>query len=153
MAGMMGMLWLIPQPRLIGSVTLDVHTLVYCAIAVVIGFQSMLFGIFTKIYAIKEGLLPHDPRIESFVKVVTLEVGLIAGLFCLALGGCLTIYAVAFWGAEGFGSMRPQDLMRIVIPAAALVLLGFQAIYGAFFITILEIRSRHNGSERLSSGA
>ena len=63
-AGVMGMLWLIPQPRLIGSVTLDVHTLVYCAIAVVIGFQSMLFGIFTKIYAIKERLLPHDPRIE-----------------------------------------------------------------------------------------
>jgi glycosyltransferase involved in cell wall biosynthesis len=152
-AGTMGMLWLVPQPRLIGSVTLDVHTLVYCAIAVVIGFQSMLFGIFTKIYGIKEGLLPHDPRIDSFVKVVTLEIGLIAGLFCLALGACLTIYAVGFWGAEGFGSMRPQHLMRIVIPAAALVLLGFQAIYGAFFITILEIRSCHNGSERLSSGA
>ena len=87
------------------------------------------------------------------MKVVTLEIGLIAGLFCLALGACLTIYAVGFWGAEGFGDMRPQDLMRIVIPAAVLILLGFQAIYGAFFITILEIRSRHNGSERLSSGA
>jgi hypothetical protein len=151
-AGTMGMLWLVPQPRLIGSVILDIHTLVYCAVAVVIGFQSMLFAIFTKIYAIKEGLLPHDPRIESFVKVITLEVGLIAGLFCLALGVCLTIYAAGFWSAEGFGNMRPQDLMRIVIPAAVLVLLGFQAVYGAFFITILEIRSRR-GAGRLSSGA
>jgi hypothetical protein len=112
----------------------------------------MSFWIFTKIYAIKEGFIPPDPRIASFVKMVTLEIGLITGLFCVALGACLTIYAVWFWGAEGFGAMRPQDLMRIVIPAAALIMLGFQAIYGAFFISILEIRSRRKGSERLSSG-
>jgi len=143
-----GMLWLVPQPRLIGSVTLDIHTLLYCSIAVVIGFQSMLFWVFAQIYAIKEGFLPADWRIEMFRRIVTLEVGLVFGAFCLSFGIGLTIYAIGFWGAEGFGTMRPQDLMRVVIPAAALVLLGFQAIYGAFFISILEIRSRKTAIAR-----
>jgi hypothetical protein len=147
-AGTGGMLWLVPQPRLIGSVTLDIHTLIYCSIAVVIGFQSMLFWVFAKIYAIKEGFLPADWRMEMFRRIVTLEVGLIFGALCLCFGIGLTIYAIGFWGAEGFGPMRPQDLMRVVIPAAALVLLGFQAIYGAFFISILEIRSRKTAIAR-----
>jgi hypothetical protein len=35
--------WLIPSPRHIGGVTFDVHTLMYAAAAVVIGFQGCKF--------------------------------------------------------------------------------------------------------------
>src|ERR1700751_183542 len=41
-------LWLLPSPRTIGNVTFDVHTMLYCAALVLLGFQSISFAIFTK---------------------------------------------------------------------------------------------------------
>ena len=42
--------------------TLDIHTLFYAALAVVVGFHSMLFWVFTKVYGMREGIVPPDPR-------------------------------------------------------------------------------------------
>src|SRR4030095_455280 len=80
---------LIRGPLKIGAVTFDVHTLWYAALAVLLGFQSISFGVFTKIFAIGEGLLPSDPRLSKAFKVITLEVGLVLGtiLVLIGLGG------------------------------------------------------------------
>ena len=49
------MLWLLPGPRHIGTVELDIHTMLYAFAAVILGFQSILFSIFTKIFTVSEG--------------------------------------------------------------------------------------------------
>src|SRR5258708_11123757 len=49
-------LWLLPAPRTVGSVTFDVHTMLYCAALVLLGFQAVAFAVFTKLFAITEGL-------------------------------------------------------------------------------------------------
>src|SRR5882724_6440562 len=54
-------LWLLPAPRPVGGVTFDVHTLVYAAAFVMLGFHAIAFAVFTKMFAISEGLLPPDP--------------------------------------------------------------------------------------------
>ena len=43
--------------------------------AILIGFQSVVFATFTKVFAISEGLLPEDPRLTRLFRYVTLEVG------------------------------------------------------------------------------
>ena len=63
--GLAMMIWLLPGPRRVGSVTLDIHTLFYAALAVVVGFHSMLFWVFTKVYGMREGIVPPDPRFQS----------------------------------------------------------------------------------------
>src|SRR6059036_3206886 len=63
-SGFLTGLWLLPSPRTLGNVTFDVHTLLYAAMAMVIGFQAILFAVFTKIFAISEGLLPEDLRLN-----------------------------------------------------------------------------------------
>ncbi|HJW49583.1 MAG TPA: glycosyltransferase family 2 protein, partial [Candidatus Limnocylindria bacterium] len=52
--GTLFLLWLLPGERAVGSVRLDVHTLVYAAAAVVLGYQSVIFAVFTKTFAISE---------------------------------------------------------------------------------------------------
>jgi len=42
--------------------------------AIVIGFQSVIFAAFTKIFAINEGLLPEAPRMRRLFRRITLEV-------------------------------------------------------------------------------
>src|SRR5262245_19978177 len=63
-AGIVVGAWLIPGPRTIGNVTFDVQTLAFASLAVIIGFQSVQFALFTKVFAISEGLLPRDPRLD-----------------------------------------------------------------------------------------
>jgi hypothetical protein len=75
----------------------------------------MIFWIFAKVYGMRERIVPPDPWFRSLMSVVTLEAGLIVGA-ALLLGG-------------------------LVIPSSAALLLGFQIIYSAFFVSIPEIRA------------
>src|ERR1017187_840678 len=78
-AGTMTGVWLLAGPRAIGDVTFDVDTLLYAAMAILLGFQAMSFATFTKIFAISEGLLPEDARLNWLFRFITLEVGLVVG--------------------------------------------------------------------------
>jgi hypothetical protein len=86
LVGLGTVLWLLPNPRAIGPITLDVHTLLYAAMAIVIGFQAVVFAVFTKVFAISEGLLPEDPRFNRALRFINLEVGLVVGCILLFIG-------------------------------------------------------------------
>ena len=139
--GCSAMAWLLPHPRLLGGVGFDVHTLLYASLAVVVGFQSMMFWVFAKVYGMRERIVPPDPWFRSLMSVVTLEAGLIVGAALLLGGLGLAAYALGTWGAERFGALSYPETMRLVIPSSTAILLGFQIIYSAFFVSILEIRA------------
>jgi hypothetical protein len=135
-------IWLIPAPRTVGNVTLDVHTLVYAAAFVLLGFQSIAFAVFTKLFAISEGLLPPDPLLDRLFRYITLEVGLFAGAVMILCGLATSIYAVGFWEARHFGALDYPHTMRIVIPAALFLILGAQTVFSSFFLSVLGLRRR-----------
>jgi glycosyltransferase involved in cell wall biosynthesis len=144
--GLAMMIWLLPAPRHVAGVTLDIHTLFYASLAVVVGFHSMLFWVFAKVYGMREGIVPPDPRFNAMMRLVTLEVGLIVGGLLLLFGLALGIYALSAWGSAEFGALSPERTMRLVIPSGTAILLAFQIAYGAFLLSVLEIRSsRLNG--------
>jgi len=139
--GCLGMVWLLPHTRVVGGIGFDVHSLLYASLAVVVGFQSMTFWIFAKVYGMRERIVPPDLWFQSLISVVTLEAGLIVGAVLLLGGLGLAVYALGTWGAEGFGALSYMETMRLVIPSSTAILLGFQIIYSAFFVSILEIRA------------
>src|SRR4029453_3419050 len=57
--------WILPGSRTVGPLTIYVHTLLYAALAILLGFQGVAFAVFTKIFAIGEGLLPEDPQLNK----------------------------------------------------------------------------------------
>ena len=141
LVGLAAMIWLLPAPRQVGGVTLDIHTLFYAALAVVVGFHSMLFWVFAKIYGMREGIVPPDPQFSAMMRLATLEAGLIVGGILVLSGLALGFYAIGAWGSVEFGSLSPEHAMRLVIPSGTAILLGFHVAYGAFFISVLEIRA------------
>ena len=141
LVGLAMMLWLLPGPRAVGGVTLDIHTLFYSALAVVVGVHSMLFWVFAKVYGMREGFVPPDPRFTTMMRLVSLELGLIVGGVLLLSGLALGFYAVGVWGSAEFGELSPARAMRLVIPSGMAILLAFHIAYGAFFISVLEIRA------------
>ena len=135
-------LWLLPQPRTVGSVTFDVHTMVYAAAFVLLGFQSIAFAVFTKFFAISEGLLPDDPTLDRFFRYITLEVGLTLGALLTVAGLLISAYAVRTWGSAHFGPLDYSHTLRMVIPAALCLILGVQTIFASFFMSVLGLRRR-----------
>ncbi len=135
-------LWLLPAPRSLGGVTFDVHTLVYAAAFVLLGFQAIAFACFTKIFAISEGLLPPDAALDKLFRYITLELGVAVGAVLTIAGFSASAYAVSAWGAQHFGMLDYSRTMRIVIPAALLLTLGAQTIFASFFMSVLGLRRK-----------
>jgi glycosyltransferase involved in cell wall biosynthesis len=142
LAGLVVMLWLVPGPRVIAGVRFDVHTLLYGAAAIIIGFQSILFAVFTKVFAISEGLLPEDPRLNRTFQYVTLEVGLIVALVLISAGLGGSVYAYWYWDRLSFGNLDPAQTMRVVIPAVTCLTVGCQTLFSSFFLSILGLKRR-----------
>jgi glycosyltransferase involved in cell wall biosynthesis len=124
------------------GVTFDAHTLLFASLFILCGYQSILFGVFTKTFAMREGLTPEDPVFMRFFKHVTLETGLVAGLVALLSGVILLTFAVLKWESVAFGVLNYAQTMRWVIPGATLTALGFQTLLSSFFISILGMGRR-----------
>jgi len=135
-------LWLLPGPRRLLGATLDVHAMLGAAVMVLVGAQAVFFGVFTKVFAVTEGLLPEDPRLTRLFRVVTLESGLLTGA-ALALGGGLLVGAVlGDWRAGGFTHLDYARSMRFMIPGALLLVLGAETVLSSFFLSVLGLKRR-----------
>jgi glycosyltransferase involved in cell wall biosynthesis len=142
LAGFLLSVWLLPKPRTVGTVTFDVHTLVYAASFILLGFQAIAFAVFTKFFAISEGLLPPDRSLDQLFRYITLEVGIVVGSLLTLAGLATSAFAVEAWGSKHFGALDYSHSMRLVIPGALLLTLGAQTIFASFFMSVLGLRRR-----------
>lgn len=124
------------------GVSFDVHTLMFASLFIICGYQSVVFAILTKTFAITEGLLPPDPRMTKLWKVLDLERGLLIGTAGLLTGLPLLVAALTQWWSVDFGALDYSRTMRFVIPGFLLTVLGFQTILSSFFGSILGMRRR-----------
>jgi len=131
----------LPGVRL-GEVSFDAHTSLFASLAILCGYQSVLFAIFTKTFAVGEGLMPEDPYYTWFFRVANLERGLIIAAGALLVGLALLLAAVNQWRMADFGQLEYAKTMRLVVPGVMLTALGFQTILSSFFVSILGMRRR-----------
>ena len=130
---------LLPGPLRIGRVGLDVHSLLVGGFLMLVGYQVVVFAVFTKVFAVREGLHPPHRQLNRMFRYVNLEVGLLAGAL-LAVGGFATLAVAAWhWETAGFGALDIRGTMRLVIPAVVSMTLGVQTIFASFFLSILGI--------------
>ena len=132
-------------PRRIGSVAFDIHTLLLAGFACLIGFQLIVFAVFTKVFAMERGFHPPNPRYEAMFDYVKLETGLVGGGLMFVAGFAGIVIAVLSWGAVGFGNLDPTLTMREIIPAAVLLTLGVQTVFASFFLSILGMEKAESG--------
>jgi len=139
--GLLGYLLALPGLT-IGHSTFDAHTLLFASLAILCGYQWILFAIFAKTFAITEGLLPPDRQLERFFEFATLEKGLVVAALAMLVGGSLLLAAIGQWWLTGFGHLDYAHTMRFVVPGATLVALGFQTVFSSFFVSILGMRRK-----------
>lgn len=138
-AGLVGYALAMPGVT-IGRMTFDAHTLLFGTLALISGYQSLMFGTMAKTFAMSEGLLPRDDATERFNQRFTLERGLAVGGLAILVGGVLLSLAVLQWWSVGFGTLDYSETMRWVIPGVTLSTLGFQTVLWSFGLSILLMR-------------
>jgi glycosyltransferase involved in cell wall biosynthesis len=137
--GLLGYLVALPGLAVRG-VTFDAHTLLVSSLAILLGYQCIVFAIFTKTFAISQGLLPEDPLTTRFFELMNLERGLLTAGAALIVGAALLVAAVNQWRLADFGALDYARTMRLVVPGVTLTALGFQTIVSSFFVSILGMR-------------
>lgn len=131
----------LPGARL-GGAQLDVNALLYSSLFVILGYQSILFAILTKTFAVAQGLLPMTAPVRRFFDVFNLERGLLAGLAITVLGFTLLGMVLFRWWSAGFGPMDYPSTLRLSIPGMMFTSLGVQTLFFSFFASILGLQRR-----------
>lgn len=128
--GVLGMLW-----RL--AVGGSPASLVPFSVAASFGASAVLFSAFAKLFAISEGLLPPDERLNRMFRYVTLEVGVLLGALVLFAGVAALLV--------GFAVLDPGDARaRLAVTGGTLAAVGAQVIMASFFLSILGLRREGN---------
>lgn len=135
--------WLLPGPQHVGRITLDVHTMLFGSMFALIGINVASIGLFAKVFSYTERFSRNQPSLERWLRKARLEHGLLAGGAVAAAGLTGDLWVVWKWISAGFG---PLHEVRMVIFASLWFLIGVQAIFSSFFLSMLGIsRSTYIG--------
>ncbi|MCG7414806.1 glycosyltransferase family 2 protein [Microbacterium aurum] len=136
----------------IAGVGFDVTTMVYASALCVIGYQSLLFFWLTKLFATQEGFLPASDRYRSIVDRWSTERGILLGLALFVAGVVVGIVQVVRWGSIDFGQQNPAEAVRVAVPSALGIVLGFQTLMMSFFSGVLTTPRRETVPEATIEG-
>jgi glycosyltransferase involved in cell wall biosynthesis len=143
LVGLLGTVFLAFGPLVIGNVGFDISSQIYLAALTVVGYQSVIFAILTKIYAQHEGFnIPRSRSFERLEKRISLESGAVLGLILFLAGLAIAIVQFSIWGAAGFGGLDAAKTIRVAVPGALLMMLGAQTIMAGLFLGVLSVGIR-----------
>jgi glycosyltransferase involved in cell wall biosynthesis len=139
--------WLLLTPIHVSHVRLGIDTLIYCAFMVMAGYQSVLFAVLSKVYAVQERLYPPSRAYNYFFRHIRLERGIVVGLLLFLVGIGSTLYAILVWRRHGFGMLDFEHIARISIPSGLTMALGMETLLFSFFLSTLGMNVRQHSTE------
>lgn len=130
--------FLLTGPMTILGFNLDIHTMLFGGLFMIIGLQAVCFAVFVKYIADSQmKITSANKKFRQRIKLFTLERGLLLGLLLILLGAVGAGYTVWYWQHLSFGELIPTNIMRILIPSVTSLILGMQLIFSSFFLAIL----------------
>lgn len=136
---------LIGSARLIGGelqllrVNFSINTLLYCVAFIILGTNVILSFLMIKLYAFNHHMLPQKGM--DWNRVIREDFFVLGGMLIALLGLALSITALSEWKRQAFGNLMPEQVMRLTIPAAGILVLGIQSMFSGFMMGIVKTQS------------
>jgi hypothetical protein len=140
-AGVTAELAILHGPIVIDGVGFDIHTMLYAAGASVLGVQMVLFALVARTVGVLKNLLPITPPLARFLRLFTLERGILLGLTLGFTGLGLAVYSVDSWAHARLGALDPSEMMRVAIPSVTLMLAGAEIVFASFLLGFIDLRT------------
>jgi glycosyltransferase involved in cell wall biosynthesis len=125
-----------PNGFTVGSLNLDVDSLVAAAGMFVVGYQAAIFAALTKVYASSEGFMPAGTwtrRARGF----RLEWGLLVSAVLFVAGMIGMLASLLHW--KGAYAVDFRQELRLVVPSVTAFVVSMQTAAASLFISILGI--------------
>jgi hypothetical protein len=114
------------------------HPLFLSSLALIIGYQLIIFSAFAKTYAIT-ALNENSKIMNKLYKYLTIKNASLSGLFAMFIGIIIYISIFFKWINSNFGSLNE---VKNSILASTLIILGAQTIFSSFMLSILGIKRK-----------
>jgi len=128
-------------PVVVDGVGFDIHTMLYAAGATILGVQLMLFSLLARTVGVLKNLLPMSQPLARFLRIFTLERGILLGLMLCLAGFGLAVYSVESWAHARLAALDPATMMRVAIPSVTLMLAGAEIIFASFLLGFIDVRA------------
>ena len=125
------------HPNGLGRWPVGIHTQLFAAGGVILGYQTMLFAIATVLARSFARLVAPNHRERWALRLSDSPVLWLAGVLLSVSGLVLCVTLAWQWGSTGFGVLSPEAAMRIIIPGVALLLIGTQSVLAAVFFAAM----------------
>ena len=132
-------LWLAGGPQELFGRVWDFHVLLFGVLAVILGYNFMLFDIFAKTFSMGTGLARPRRWLRNLMEFFTLERGLIGGAALLLAGGLLEAKIIYDWIRSGYGELMA---VRGIVMGMMAMVLGAQTIFASFLLSLLLVKRR-----------
>jgi glycosyltransferase involved in cell wall biosynthesis len=128
-------------PIVVSGIGFDIHTMLYAAGAVILGVQLVLFSVLARAVGVIKNVLPMRPTFSRFLRVFTLERGILLGLLLGSGGLALAVYSVTIWARAHLAALEPTIVMRMAIPSVTLMLTGAEIIFSSFLLKFIDVHA------------
>jgi glycosyltransferase involved in cell wall biosynthesis len=125
----------------ISHIVLDIHTLYFCSVFLIISLTFLEFYYMINYYGMSLGIYPRRGLTHWISSHLNFEKGLLIGVLLFAAGIGLSTAAVFRWYRLSFQNLNPQEIFRIIIPGGFCMITGLQIVVFSFFLTL--IKSNH----------
>ncbi|MGC1523123.1 MAG: glycosyltransferase family 2 protein [Steroidobacteraceae bacterium] len=144
--GIAGELAILHGPIVIDGVGFDIHTMLYAAGATILGVQLVLFSLLARTVGVLKKVLPMSPPLARFLRVFTVERGILTGLSLGLVGLGLAVYSLDNWAHARLAALDPATMMRIAIPSVTLMLAGAEIVFASFLLGFIDVRANGPGN-------
>jgi glycosyltransferase involved in cell wall biosynthesis len=137
--GVVAELEILRGPVVINGVGFDIHTMLYAASAIILGVQLILFSLLARAVGVLKNDLPMTRSLVRFLRVFTLERGILLGLSLGLAGLALAGYSVATWAHARLSALDPATVMRMAIPSVTLMIVGAEVVFSSFLLGFIDV--------------
>jgi glycosyltransferase involved in cell wall biosynthesis len=113
-----------------------IQLFVFAGLAILCGYQSILFAVFTKVFATRERLLATNEKFERLFEVINLERALAVSALSIVCG--IVFLGLGLFGTQSWGA----GALYLSFIGATAIAIGFQTVLSGFFLSILGLKRK-----------
>lgn len=127
-------------PLNIGALQLDLNAFLIFISLVLVGTQTIFFGILARIFSLNFGTLPATRSVAKFADKFSLERGILVGLSTLgaSFAGALTLFG--HWNGSNLMGLDRDTALRISGLIVLSSSVGIQTLFASFFASMLQTK-------------
>ena len=133
-------------PVVVQGVGFDIHTMLYASGATILGLQLVLFSLVARAIGCVKRLLPMTASFRRFLRLFSLERGIVLGGAIWLLGIAIAVYSIRVWIAASLSAVDPAVMMRIAIPSVTLMLAGAEIALASFVLSFIDVHPDESGA-------